>query len=87
MDSNCFFVGFCMILSSLNSLMGFRTHLSRTHDTFMEFLNSAGFPGMLLATSVWGATVGNSILVAPARGSFKTPYLDIGKHRKVKENQ
>ena len=30
------FVGFCMILSSLNSLMGFRTHLSRTHDTFMD---------------------------------------------------
>ena len=42
------FFGFCMILSSLNSLMGFRTHLSRTHDTFMDNAGSICWGNALL---------------------------------------
>ena len=32
MDLHSLFVFFCMFLISLNSYMGFRSHLSRTHD-------------------------------------------------------
>ena len=80
MDLNCFLVGFRMILSSSNSLMGFRTHLSRTHDTFMPPY-SGKFCELYLCSPEWQMGPGQK---GPGKPIFSAEIIE--KHRRTAKN-